>query len=199
MLCLKSETSNAWLREALGDLDAVLVDHAHCEHKAAITALSFVSKYPDDPVLVARMSALASEEADHLRRVAELCSARGLKLGHPEKDDYAVALRTQTRSEAVAHRVDRLLICALIEARSCERLKLLAAHLDDPDLRAFYDELWRCEAGHYTLFRELAERSLTRTGTTEAAAREAVAVRVDELADYEAKLIERLPVRAAIH
>lgn len=199
MLCLKSQTSAAWLAAALADLDAVLVDHAHCEHKAAVTALSFVSKYPDDPMLVLRLSDLASEEADHLRRVAELCTARGLALGHPAKDRYAVALLGLARADLLGHRVDRLLVCALIEARSCERLKLLAEHVPDSALASFYAELWRAEAGHYALFRDLAERSLVRAGESEANAHDAVAERLEALAIAEATLVAALPVRAAIH
>lgn len=181
-------------------MGSVLVDHAHCEHKAAVTALAFVSRYPDDPELVLRLSALAAEEADHLRRVATLCTARGLSLGHPARDPYAKALLSHTRPDALGHRVDRLLVCALIEARSCERLKLLSEHLEEEELRLFYDELWRCEAGHFTLFRELAERSLVVVGGASVdEARAAVKARLDELADVEAALVRELPVRAAIH
>lgn len=200
MLCLKAPTPRAWLDAALSDMGSVLRDHAHCEHKAAVTALSFVSRYPDDPELVHRLSALASEEADHLRRVAALCAERGLSLGHPERDAYAKALLSYTRPDALGHRVDRLLVCALIEARSCERLKLLADHLEDPSLRAFYDELWRCEAGHYSLFRDLAERShVLREGLSEADARARVKERLDELASAEAEVMLAQPIRAAIH
>lgn len=200
MLCLKEPTPSAWLSCALADVGRVLVDHAHCEHKAAVTALAFVSRYNDDPELVLRLSALAAEEADHLHRVARLCADRGVPLGHPERDAYAKALLSHTRPDALGHRVDRLLVCALIEARSCERLKLLSEHLEEPALKAFYDELWRCEAGHFTLFRELAERSITRaSGASDDEARAAVKVRLDELADEEAKIMLAQPVRAAIH
>jgi tRNA 2-(methylsulfanyl)-N6-isopentenyladenosine37 hydroxylase len=199
MLCLRSSSPPAWLHAALADVDAVLVDHAHCEHKAAVTALAFVSRYPDDPVLVERLSALAAEEANHLARVSALCHARGLSLGHPAKDPYAKALLSHTRPDALGHRVDRLLVCALIEARSCERLKLLAEHLPDAALRVFYDELWRCEAGHYTLFKELAERSVVGGGAAPARARLEVAERLFVLAEAEAVIVASLPVRAAIH
>lgn len=199
MLCLRSKTDPRWVELALANLDKVLVDHAHCEHKAAVTALSFVGRWPDDPLLVARLSALAAEEADHLHRVAALCEARGLPLGHPERDRYAKALLGKTRADELGHRVDRLLVCALIEARSCERLKLLAEELEDRELRAFYDELWRCEAGHHTLFVELAERQEVRAGRTPADARARVRVRLEELADAEAAILEDLPLRPAIH
>jgi len=202
MLSLRSATDPAWLAHALAHLDDVLVDHAHCEHKAAVTALSFVSHYPDDPVLVEQLSGLAAEEADHLRRVSALCFARGLDLGHPQRDPYAKALLKEAREAPLERRVDRLLICALIEARSCERLKLLAEGLGGlkgqpsaPELTTFYDELWRCEAGHHTLFVELAERSLARAGQDPEAAR----VRLAQLAKREAEILEKLPLRAAIH
>lgn len=200
MLCLKASTPRAWLEAALADMGSVLRDHAHCEHKAAVTALSFVSRYPDDPELVLRLSALAAEEADHLRRVAALCAERGILLGHPERDPYAKALLSYTRPDALGHRVDRLLVCALIEARSCERLKLLAENLEEPALRAFYDELWRCEAGHYSLFRDLAERShCLAEGLSEAEARVRVKARLEELAAHEAEVMLAQPIRATIH
>ncbi len=200
MLALKEPSPPAWLACALADMDSVLRDHAHCEHKAAVTALAFVSRYPDDPELVLRLSALAAEEADHLRRVAALCNERGVPLGHPERDPYAKALLSHARPDALGHRVDRLLVCALIEARSCERLKLLAEHLEDAALRTFYDELWRCEAGHFTLFRELAERSLVLAGgLAQEDAKARVKARLDELAEVEARVMREQPVRAAIH
>lgn len=195
MLYLKSDTHPDWLRCALSNLDAVLKDHAICEQKAAITALSFVSKYPGDQRLVARMAALASEEAEHLRRVAALCHARGLSLEHPASDPYAAALLKHARHGPIAHKIDRLLICALIEARSCERLKLLATHLDDAELSAFYAELWPTEAGHAKDFVELAV-SVADDGDD---GRALVMERLSALADAEAGVVERLPIRPAIH
>ncbi len=200
VLSLKSKTDPAWVHTALANLDAVVVDHAHCEHKAAITALSFVSKYPDDPELVGRLSALAAEEASHLKMMVDVVNARGLTLGHPDKDEYVQGLLRATREGIWEHRVDRLLICALIEARSCERLQLLAEHLEDATLRPLYDELWRVEAGHHTLFVDLAIRACERVGKKPRAAAEAlVRARLDELATLEARLLDELPVRPRIH
>lgn len=200
MLCLQRATNPTWLKCALSHIDQVLVDHAHCEHKAAVTALSFVSRYSDDPELVLRLSALASEEAEHLHRVASLCEKRGLQLGHPERDTYAKSLLNQARPDTLGHRIDRLLVCSIIEARSCERLKLLAENLEDPDLRGFYDELWRCEAGHHTLFVELAQRSLVRgAGLHENEAKTQIRARLAELSRFESELLQTLPVRPAIH
>jgi tRNA-(ms[2]io[6]A)-hydroxylase len=209
MLHLRQSTSTAWLETALAAMDRVLVDHAHCEHKAAVTALAFVSKYPDDPQLVTSLGALARDEAGHFSRLANLCVARGLPLGHPEKDPYVDGLLAAVRRTSNVHnRVDRLLCCALIEGRSCERMKLLASALPaqrgrdpagvvDDDVCTLYDELWREEATHHLLFVELAERSLDRAGVADAAA--AVRARLDELAVHEATVMASIPLRPAIH
>jgi tRNA 2-(methylsulfanyl)-N6-isopentenyladenosine37 hydroxylase len=201
MLRLSCRTDPRYVEVALADLDRLLVDHAHCEHKAAVTALSFVSKYPDDPRLVTALAALARDEAAHFARMAELCTRRGLDLGHPDKDPYVQRLLAAVRPGVVEQRVDRLLVCALIEGRSCERLQLLAAGLAaraaDPELVTLYDELWREEASHHALFIELAERSWQRAGKPEA--RAVIAARLAELADIEAAIVQALPLRAAIH
>jgi tRNA-(ms[2]io[6]A)-hydroxylase len=209
VLHLVGTTSEAWLHAALDAMDRVLVDHAHCEHKAAVTALAFCSKYPDDPRLVSALGALARDEAGHFARVADLCIARGLALGHPEKDPYVDALLAAVRKDSVLHnRVDRLLCCALIEGRSCERMKLLARGLPaykgrdkagvvDDAVCALYDELWREEATHHLLFVELAERSLARAGVGDPGA--VLRARLAELAAHEGALVARLPPRAAIH
>ncbi len=205
MLHLVGTTSQAWLESALAGFARVLVDHAWCEQKAAVTALSFCGKYPDDPRLVVALGELARDEAGHFARVAKLCSDRGLELGHPDKDPYVEALLSSVRKTVLEGRVDRLLCCALIEGRSCERLKMLAealrAHagngLVDDDVCATYDALWREEATHHLLFIELAERSLSRAGIKDAA--EKTKQRLAELAAVEGAIVARLPVRPAIH
>lgn len=205
MLHLVGATSEAWLRHCLAHIDEVLVDHAHCEHKAAVTALSFVSKYPDDPRLVTALGRLARDEAEHFARAAALCFARGLELGHPQKDPYVDGLLAAVRKGNVLDgRVDRLLCCALIEGRSCERLKLLANALPaslgtdgSDELSRLYAELWREEATHHLLFIELAERTLARAGQPQA--RATVEQRLAELAAHEGTLVMTLPIRAAIH
>lgn len=206
MLHLVGKTSSAWLDHAVAHLGEVLVDHAHCEHKAAVTALSFVSKYPDDPRLVIGLGELARDEAGHFARVANLCIARGLELGHPGKDPYVTGLLKAASSASVLEsRVDRLIAAALIEGRSCERLQLLAkalperrdAALVDDEICQLYADLWREEATHHLLFLELAERSLVRAGVDDAKAR--VSARLAVLADVEGALVRDLPIRAAIH
>jgi tRNA-(ms[2]io[6]A)-hydroxylase len=153
---------------ALEDLDAVLVDHAHCEMKAASNALSMATRHPDDPSIVRALTDLAREEIEHFQRVHARLEARGVPLGNPPPDPYVASLRRAQASlgpsgvtKSLASAVDRLLTCALIEARSCERFALLAAALEDrdPDLASFYAELRTAEARHYRVFIDLAVRT----------------------------------------
>jgi tRNA-(ms[2]io[6]A)-hydroxylase len=185
---LRSSTDARWLPQALAAFDRVLVDHAHCEKKAAASAMALVSAYPDDAQLVARLARLAAEELRHFRQVHDLLVARGLPLGRDPGDPYAQELLALCRTGARERRTDRLLVSALIEARSCERLSLLAEALPDPPLRAFYARLARAEAGHHALFADLA---LAR----DPGARP----RVAELAEAEARIVASLPVLPRIH
>src|SRR5438045_3553634 len=129
---LKSATSPQWLPLAVSRFDEVLLDHAHCEKKAAANALSLLQAYPDVPGLPAQMARMAREESGHLARVLELVEARGLTLTRDHGDPYAQALNAHVRG-----RLDKLLVAAIIEARSCERLWLFADALDDLELRRF--------------------------------------------------------------
>jgi tRNA-(ms[2]io[6]A)-hydroxylase len=200
MLHLLSKTDPQWLSHVLSHLDEVLVDHAHCEMKAATTALSFAAKYPDDPVLVQKLAALAAEESEHFSRMVDICIGRGLSLQHPSADPYVAGLLKLARKDWLLGRVDRLLVCAVVEARSCERLKLLAGGLQDPDLKAVYEDLWQAEAGHHALFVDLAQRSLIRLAQTDSGeAKKQVQDRLSELCAAEKALLENLPLRAAIH
>jgi tRNA-(ms[2]io[6]A)-hydroxylase len=188
-LALRCETDPRWLRNALAHLDAVLVDHAHCEKKAAANALSLLQAYPEVPGLPAHMARLAREESGHLARVLQLLERRGLALGRDPGDPYAQALQLLVRTPAAQRQLDRFLVAAIIEARSCERLALLASGLPDADLRRFYAELARSEDGHQKLFLRLASRVHG----------EALGPRLAALLEAEAELVRRLPIRAAIH
>lgn len=205
MFCLQVTTDPSWAREAVKDLDAVLVDHAHCEMKAASNALSLVVRHPDDLRLVQALTALAREELDHFARVVTFIEKRGLRLGAPPIDDYAAALRrAQTRlpASSLPLVVDRLLFSALIEARSCERFKLLIEVLppDTPaDLRAFYEELFACEARHYRQYVDLAVMAV---GIEGAKGRADVEARLAMLAEAEANIVHALALketRASVH
>ena len=165
MLCLTEPTDPAWIEGALADLDAVLVDHGHCEMKAASNALALAARHPDDVVLVRALTDLAREEIDHFQRVLDFAEKRGLSLGTPAVDAYAAELRRAAHDElrAVPPLVQRLLVGALIEARSCERFKILVTAMAErnvePELVAFYDELFECEARHFRTYFDLAVRA----------------------------------------
>lgn len=188
---LHAPSDPRWLPHALEHFNEVLVDHAHCEKKAAANALSMLQVYPEIPELPAQMARLAREESAHLARVLELMAERGLTLGRDTGDPYAQALQKLIRTPATARKMDRMLVAAIIEARSCERLSLLAEGLEDPALRRFYGELAQSEDGHQSLFFRLAV-----VGTGDEAA---VRARLEELLAHEADIIQRIGLRAAIH
>lgn len=187
---LRSRTDPRWVEVALARLDAVLLDHAHCEKKAAAQAMSLLSTYPERVELVRRMAALAREELAHFRQVHDRLVARGLVLGRDPGDPYARELRRHLRRDDPGRFLDLLLVSALIEARSCERLGLLAAALPDPDLAAFYATLATAEQGHARLFVDLARRYVDPAE---------VAARLDELATAEAEVVARLPLEPRVH
>lgn len=187
---LKVATSKAWIRLAVERFDQVLIDHAHCEKKAAANALSMMQSYPEIDGLPAQMARMAREESAHLARVLKLMDERGLRLTRDEGDPYAQSLQALIRKSQPERRLDRLLVAAIIEARSCERLALLAENLTDSKLRSFYAELAQSEDGHQSLFFRLAA---TAHGD------EVARLRLAELLRGEAEIVERLPVRAAIH
>jgi tRNA-(ms[2]io[6]A)-hydroxylase len=190
MVTLHCPTDARWLPLALEQLDAVLVDHAHCEKKAAANALSLLQAYPEVPGLPAQMARLAREESAHLARVLRILERRQLPLTRDEGDPYARGLQTFLRTPRLDRRLDRLLVAAIIEARSCERLTLLAHALQDLELRSFYAELARSEEGHQTLFVRLAEACHPP---------QEVQRRLEVLLRSEADLVGHLPLRAAIH
>ena len=189
-MLLKSRTAPQWLELALREFDAVLIDHAHCEKKAASNALSLMQSYPEVPGLPAQMARLAREESGHLARVLELMESRGLTLGRDGGDPYAKGLQVIMRNGAGERRLDRLLVAGIIEARSHERLAMLAEALSEPGLRKLYDELAQSEDGHQRLFVRLAKG-------IEAEA--VVDARLEVLLEREAQLVSTLPIRAAIH
>src|SRR6476620_6275617 len=147
---LKSATSAKWLPRALERFDEVLVDHAHCEKKAAANALSLLQLYPDVPGLPAQMARLAREESAHRAKVLALMEERGLTLGRDSGDPYAKGLQELMRHGSRERRLDRLLVAGIIESRSHEGLS-------DAKLRRLYAELARSEDGHQKLFVRLAK------------------------------------------
>lgn len=159
MLGLKLPTDPRWVDIAEKSLEEILTDHAFCEQKAASSGISLVVKYPDKTRVVEEVTPLVAEEWGHFRRVLKEMGKRGLKLGAQRKDNYVVQLNDLVRKggSREAQLVERLLIFAMIEARSCERFRLLSLYCSDPDLRSFYHEFMVSEAGHYHMFLELAK------------------------------------------
>ena len=204
MLCLKVPTDDSWAAAAMRDVDATLVDHAHCELKAASNALSLVGRHPGDAELAQVLSEVAREEIDHFQRVVALLAARGVAMGPPPVDAYAAALRRAAgalaRGPALTALVDRLLVAAIIEARSCERFQLLADTARDGDatLHALWRELLASEARHYRTFVDLAVRAAGGDRVT-------VTQRLDQLAEAEGAIVTALArggddsSRATIH
>jgi tRNA-(ms[2]io[6]A)-hydroxylase len=196
MLGLAQPTDEAWVSHALADVDALLIDHAHCEMKAASNAMSLAVRHADRPSLVNAMMLLAEEELRHFREVHDKLVARGKVLGPPPVDAYAALLRKAVGRNATL--VDRLLVGALIEARSCERFSLLAEHCPDPELARFWKELLAAEAGHYRTFVDLAVSEGERDGLDAATVRE----RLRELARREGVIVAELAKgaeRGSIH
>jgi tRNA-(ms[2]io[6]A)-hydroxylase len=192
VLDLRVPTRSGWLAAVFADFSAFLVDHAACEKKAFSTGMSLVSRYPERQALVTPLIAFAREELEHFARVHAILAERGLTLARDETDHYARELRGQVRKLGDEELCDRLLVAGIIEARSCERLCLLADALParDPALAPTYQNLARAEARHHGLFFRLARQEVGLEATERRAA---------ELLDFEAALVERLPLRAAVH
>lgn len=184
MLHLHSETPPAWVAESEADLPSLLLDHAHCEKKAASTAINLVFRYGDDVRLARVLSDLAREELEHFQLLLDVLEARGIRYGRLEPSPYAPGLLSACRSKEPGRRVDTLLCCALIEARSCERMKALSEHLRDPELRTLYADLLASEARHFRTYVDLARA---------VAPEEDVAARLRVLAAHEADVLRAPP------
>lgn len=155
---LPCRTPQRWIDNALANQGLMLIDHAHCEKKAASTALSLMYRYVDNPDLLNRMSRLAREELRHFEQVLAIMKKRGVEYGHLTPARYAAGLRKEVRAEDPGRLVDVLVVGAIIEARSCERFAALAPYLDDT-LADFYNGLLKSEARHYRDYLTLAEQA----------------------------------------
>ncbi|ANQ50154.2 tRNA-(ms[2]io[6]A)-hydroxylase [Flammeovirga sp. MY04] len=190
MLHLKLPTDPRWVdMVANNNIEDILVDHAYCEQKAASASMSLIVNYPELDELVDTLTPIVAEEWEHFERVLQQLRKRGMSLGRMRKDDYVNGIikfvkKGGSRTDQL---VDKLLVSALIEARSCERFKLLWKGLDDEDLKAFYYELMVSEAGHYVTFIDLARKYQDR---------DKVDARWQEILKMEAELMKSLGVRA---
>ena len=192
MLGLKLPTDPRWVGIAEKNIDHILIDHAHCELKAAATASSLIMSFPEYSDLVTEMIALVKEEMAHFKMVHDKLLKRGVTLGPDRKDEYVVRLlkffpKGGSRTTQLVH---RLLYAALIEARSCERFRLLSKNIKDAELADFYKNLMISEAGHYTLFLNFARSYGERT---------AVDKKWNDLLNFEAEIVQGLGTKETIH
>jgi tRNA-(ms[2]io[6]A)-hydroxylase len=190
MLSLAAPTQPSWTARALAGLDELLVDHAHCEKKAAGMAVSLIFRYAQRFFLLEPLSRLAREELAHFEEVLRLLEVRGIPFRSLRASPYAGRLRRCLRGTEPGRLVDVLLCSALIEARSCERFKLLAEAVADTELAGFYRGLLVAEARHHQIYVELA---------LQAAPAPAVRARLRELAAREAEILASVPPRARMH
>ncbi|MGD1842502.1 MAG: tRNA-(ms[2]io[6]A)-hydroxylase [Thermonemataceae bacterium] len=188
MLGLKLPTDPRWVNIAEKSIAEILIDHAYCEQKAASTCISLIVSYPEKERLVEVLTPVVAEEWSHFERVLEAMKERGISLGATRTDEYVVKLNKLIRKGGNSEErfLDKLLVCALIEARSCERFKLLSENIADEKLKKFYYELMISEAGHYVNFIDLAKAYLPE---------EQVKQRLQEMLEAEAEIIEQLAVR----
>ncbi|NNE76923.1 MAG: tRNA-(ms[2]io[6]A)-hydroxylase [Pricia sp.] len=192
MLGLKLPTDPRWVNIVEKNIDEILTDHAYCEQKAASTAISLIVSFPEYTELVEEMIALSREEMGHFKMVHDRLVARGQSLGRDRKDEYVVELlkffpKGGSRTNQLVH---RLLYAALIEARSCERFRLLSEQLRDKELADFYHKLMVSEAGHYTMFLKFARKY---------GKRKEVDAKWEDLLEYEASIMKNLGTSESIH
>lgn len=192
MLGLKLPTDPRWVNIAEKNIEEVLTDHAFCEQKATSTAISLIVSFPEYSELVEAMIVLVKEEISHFKMVHDHILARGWKLGRDRKDEYVAKLlqffpKGGSRTTQLVH---RLLYAALIEARSCERFKLLSENISDQELATFYKNLMVSEANHYTMFLGFARQYGDRTEVDE---------KWDALLDFEAEIMKDLGTKETMH
>jgi tRNA-(ms[2]io[6]A)-hydroxylase len=192
MLGLKLPTDPRWANIAEKNIEDILIDHAYCEQKAASTAISLIVSFPEYTELVTAMTELVQEEMSHFKMVHDLLKEKNIPLGRDRKDAYVAQLVTffpkgGSRETQLVH---RLLYAGLIEARSCERFRLLSEHLSDEKLRRFYRKLMISEANHYTMFLRFARQYHDP---------EIVNQKWADLLDHEAKILESFQDGASVH
>ncbi len=180
MLSLKSQTADAWLAQVDTDLDTVLIDHAHCEKKAAGTAMGLLVAYVEHEELCREMTQIVQEELEHFQLVRDLLRERGVPFRRIKPSSYGRRLHELIRRDEPRRAVDRLIVAGLIEARSCERFSRLAEHVSEPVLAVFYRSLFESEARHHATYVRLAH---------DFADAESVRTRLEELAAAEAEIL----------
>lgn len=193
MLKLKLPTDPRFANIAEANIEEILTDHAFLEQKAASSAISLIVGFPDYPEVVEKMAELAIEEMEHFQQVHEIIVRRGFKLGKERKDEYIHALNGffqkggRTREQIL---VDKLMFAAMVEARSCERFRVLSENIQDEELSEFYHRLMKSEAGHYSMFLLMAQKY---------GGEEEVKAKWERFLEYESKIITSLGTGNTLH
>jgi tRNA 2-(methylsulfanyl)-N6-isopentenyladenosine37 hydroxylase len=188
VLGIQLPTDPRWVNLAEMQIGDILTDHAYCEQKAASSCISLITKFPEYETIVEKLSPVVTEEWGHFRMVLRELKKRGLRFGKQRKDEYVNELQKIVRNgvSRKENLLDRLLVFAMIEARSCERFRLLSLHIADETLRPFYHDLMVAEAGHYRLFLDLAASIMDP---------EIVEKRWKEILNAEAEIVSNLEIR----
>lgn len=192
MLGLKLATDPRWVNIVESNIEEILTDHAWCEQKAATNAIHIIAQNPENEELVTEMTQIAREEMEHFQMVHEIIKQRGLTLGRERRDNYVSELfkfskKDGSRNDSL---IERLLFAAMIEARSCERFRVLSQNIKDEELAKFYHELMVSEAGHYTTFLKLAKKYSEKVDVDK---------RWKEWLDYEASIIVNYGKEETVH
>lgn len=187
---LQQPTSNAWIEQAVSHLDTILLDHSQCERKAAGVALNLIFRYPSSAKLVRTLTTIAQEELEHFEQVNQWLDRRSIALAPLSPPPYGAGLKSQIRPQEPDRLLDSLLVSGLIEARSHERLGLLAEHCPEPELAQFYRGLMASEARHYGVYWTLATTYFDRETVTD---------RLETLAIAESELLSTLYPQPRIH
>ena len=191
MFKLKLLTDPRWANIAEGNLEEILTDHAWCEQKATTNAITIITMVPEYPEIITELLKIAQEELEHFQMVHEIIKKRGYTFGRERKDDYVGQLfKFIVQGTRENYIIDRMLFAAMIEARSCERFKVLTENIKDEELKVFYKELMISEAGHYATFIKFARQ----LGDPEK-----VNQRWEEGLDYEAEIIKSYGKKESIH
>ena len=190
MLHLATTTKSNWVHRARAGIDDILLDHAHCEKKAASTAMSLIFRYPHHDVLMRPLSELAREELEHFELMLGVLDRRGVSFRRQRPSPYAAELMTVVRKSEPDKLLDTMLCCALIEARSCERMQLLHEHLEEPDLVDLYGSLLESEARHHATYVRLAEQIYPHDD---------VRARLREVATHEGNVVAAAPDIPRMH
>lgn len=192
MLGLKLPTDPRWVDIVEKNIEEILTDHAYCEQKAATNAITVIVKFPDYPDVIEAMGELVKEEMEHFQMVHRELLKRGFKLGRERKDEYIHDLLAFMKKGGSKEQqfVEKMLFGAMIEARSCERFRLLSENISDPELRVFYRELMESEARHYIMFLNFARKHAVNIDVDK---------RWQDFLSYEASLMDKYGKKETIH